>query len=113
MENDVLSSANSCKGCPKSFQGRVILDGDNCTGFPWFILLLMLTYQHFKKNKNINLLFFLISWRPPSLSELTHIIFDMEVIHFGSKASSWLFSKIRKQWFYSLDEPKVILKFIK
>ena len=32
-----------------------------------------------------------MKWRPPSLSELTQIIFHMELIHLGSKTSKYCF----------------------
>ena len=33
--------------------------------------------------------YFYFNWRPPSLSELTLVIFDMELTHLGSEASNF------------------------
>ena len=46
--------------------------------------LISLSYKVFLRNG-----FLEDKWRPPSLSELTPIIFNMELTHLGTEASKW------------------------
>ena len=59
----------------------------NLTNYKYFksinkygILIIKLLTFNFQKTIKYN-------WRPPSLSELTSIIFNMELIHLGSESS--------------------------
>ena len=44
--------------------------------------------------KNVSKYMFIVSWRPPCLSELTLIYFNMELSHLGSEASNLYINNI-------------------
>ena len=79
---DTLENVNN------SFNSENIMNIWSISRSTFFFILVFLILKIFTNEYN---------WRSPSLSELTSMIFSMELIHFGSKAFKWIFIKFCKE----------------
>ena len=49
----------------------------------------------------------IINWRPPRLSELTPIIFNIELAHLGSEASNYIIIIFKKDFLIQCVMPEI------